>query len=245
MKLTIFHDERLLARTLADRIAQALADKPDLVIGLPTGRTPVRLYHELGAMYARGRIDFSRATTFNLDEFLGLPPDHPGSYRAFMAAHLFARVNLAPDRINILNGAAADPAAECVRYERAIADAGGIDLQLLGIGTNGHIGFNEPARELVGPTHRVVLKVSTRRSNAALFGGDESKVPHEALSMGMATILRARRIVMIATGKSKARCMERVVNGPITTKLPASFLQVHRDVELMLDAAAAAQFDAA
>jgi glucosamine-6-phosphate deaminase len=148
-------------------------------------------------------------------------------------------VNLDPSRINFLDGVAPDLDAECRRFERAIAAAGGIDLQLLGIGTNGHIGFNEPGRELVGPTHRVRLKESTRRSNAGLFAGDAAKVPEEALSIGVGTILKAKRIVLIATGKSKARCIERVLNGPITTKLPASFLQVHRDVELMLDAAAA------
>lgn len=245
LKLTRFADERTLARALASAIAEALAVKPDLVLGLPTGRTPIRLYHELGAMHARGAVDFARATTFNLDEFLGVTPEDLGSYRAFMQEHLFSRVNLDPARINVLNGAAADPAEECARYEHAIDRAGGIDLQLLGIGTNGHIGFNEPARELVGATHRVRLKVSTRRSNAALFGGDPDKVPHEALSMGMATILRARRIVMIATGRSKAHCVERVVHGPITTKLPASFLQLHRDVELLLDEAAGSQLPVA
>lgn len=244
MQVSVFKDERTLARTLAAHIAQSLAEKPDLVLGLPTGRTPIRLYHELGAMHAKGQIDFARATTFNLDEFLGIPSSHPGSYRSFMQEHLFSRVNLSPERINIPNGAAADPAAECERYERAIAEAGGIDLQLLGIGTNGHIGFNEPARELAAMTHRVVLKASTRHSNAGLFGGDESQVPKEALSMGMATIMHARRIVLMATGKSKARCIQRVVDGPITTKLPASFLQLHRHVELMLDESAASALDA-
>jgi glucosamine-6-phosphate deaminase len=244
MQISVFKDERVLGRTLAAQIAKSLADKPDLVLGLPTGRTPIRLYHELGAMHAKGQIDFARATTFNLDEFLGIPSSHPGSYRSFMQEHLFSRVNLSPERINIPNGAAADPAAECERYERAIAEAGGIDLQLLGIGTNGHIGFNEPARELAAMTHRVVLKASTRHSNAGLFGGDESKVPKEALSMGMATIMHARRIVLMATGKSKARCIQRVVHGPITTKLPASFLQLHRHVELMLDESAASAVDA-
>ena len=195
-------------------------------------------------MHAKGQIDFARATTFNLDEFLGIPSSHPGSYRSFMQQHLFSRVNLSPQRINIPNGTASDPAAECARYERAIADAGGIDLQLLGIGTNGHIGFNEPARELAGTTHRVALKASTRHSNAALFGGDERQVPEEALSMGMATIMHARRIVLIATGKSKARCIQRLVHGPITPKLPASFLQMHRRVELMLDETAASALDA-
>src|SRR3954468_9673724 len=176
MRVTIFKDERVLARTLAAHIAQAVIAKPDVVLGLPTGRTPIRLYHELGGLHAHAQLDLSRATTFNLDEFLGIPSTHPGSYRAFMQQHLFSRVNLALERINIPNGAASDPAGECARYERAIADAGGIDVQLLGIGTNGHIGFNEPARELAGQTHRVELKASTRHSNAALFGGDESQV---------------------------------------------------------------------
>ncbi|HEX4565723.1 MAG TPA: glucosamine-6-phosphate deaminase [Vicinamibacterales bacterium] len=240
MKITVFDNERVLARTLAVQIAASLGQKPSLVLGLPTGRTPIRLYHELGTLHHNGQADFSRATTFNLDEFVGVACDADGSYRSFMREHLFSRVNLDPVRINFLDGIAPDLDAECRRYEQAIAAAGGIELQLLGIGTNGHIGFNEPARELVGPTHRVRLKESTRRSNAALFAGDAAKVPQEALSMGVGTILKAKRLVLIATGKSKARCIDRVLNGPITTKLPASFLQVHRDVELMLDAAAAA-----
>ena len=241
LTVTVFKDERILARTKASQIAAAIGEKSDLVLGLPTGRTPIRLYHELGSLHSTGHADFSRATTFNLDEFLGIPADHPGSYRTFMEHHLFSRVNIAPENIHVLNGAAGDPDEECRRYERAIQESGGIDLQVLGIGTNGHIGFNEPARELIGPTHRVTLTASTRRSNAALFGGDPEKVPAEALSMGMSTILHARRIVLIATGKSKARCIEQVVNGPITTKLPASFLQLHPDVELVLDEAAAGE----
>jgi glucosamine-6-phosphate deaminase len=241
VRVTVFENERVLARTLAVQIAASLGRSPGMVFGLPTGRTPIRLYHELGSLHRNGQADFSQATTFNLDEFLGLPSDHAGSYRAFMREHLFSRVNLDPARIHFLDGVAPDPEGECDRYERAIEEAGGLDLQLLGIGTNGHIGFNEPARELDGRTHRVVLKDSTRRSNAALFGGDVNSVPTEALSMGMATILRARRVVLIATGKSKARCVDRMLKGPITTKLPASFLQLHRDAELMLDAAAAGQ----
>jgi hypothetical protein len=128
-KVTVFHDERVLARTLAAQIVETIAQKPDLVLGLPTGRTPIRLYHELGALHAKGQADFSRVTTFNLDEFLGVPPEHAGSYRAFMQEHLFSRVNLAEARINMLNGVAPDPLAECIRYERAIAAAGGLDLQ--------------------------------------------------------------------------------------------------------------------
>src|SRR4029079_4892417 len=153
---------------------------PALVLGLPTGRTPVRLYHELGARHAHGQVDFSRATTFNLDEFVGIAGDHPGSYRVFMQEHLFSRVNLPAEQIHFLNGAAPDLDAECERYETAIAAAGGIDLQILRIGTNGHIGFNEPSRALDARTHRVTLRASTRRSNASLFDGDPERVPTHA-----------------------------------------------------------------
>ena len=234
----MFPNERGVARALAEHLVTAIAANPRIVLGLPTGRTPVLLYRELDLLRMDERIDFSQVTTFNLDEFLGLAPSDPGSYRAFMDRHLFNRVSISPDRVHFLDGGTSDPVAECARYERAIEEAGGIDLQVLGIGTNGHIGFNEPARELQSRTHRVTLKPETRRSNASLFGGDASKVPAEALSMGMATILGARSIVLLATGKSKAPCVERLVNGPITTELPASFLQLHGDAELMLDEAA-------
>jgi glucosamine-6-phosphate deaminase len=162
-----------------------------------------------------------------------------------MEEHLFSHVNVRRERTHVLNGTAPDPDEECRRYERAIAEAGGIDLQILGIGTNGHIGFNEPAPTLVARTHRVTLKAETRRSNAAFFGGDPASVPAEALSMGMATILHSREIVLLATGARKAACVERVVNGPLTTELPASFLQLHYDVDIMLDEPAAAQLTAA
>jgi glucosamine-6-phosphate deaminase len=239
IRVTVYPNERAAARALAQRIAAAVAAKPALVLGLPTGRTPIRMYQELVSLASHGRADFSRVRTFNLDEFLGMDPTHAGSYRRFMEEHFFRAAGLRPNQINFLNGAAADPDAECARFEAAIADAGGIDLQVLGIGTNGHIGFNEPAAQLQARTHRVRLKPETRRSNAALFGGNPDAVPAEALSMGMATILQARSLVLLATGRSKAACVERVVNGPITTELPASFLQLHHDVEIMLDASAA------
>lgn len=241
----MFPNERGVARALAERLVTAIAVNPRIVLGLPTGRTPVLLYRELALLRMDERIDFSQVITFNLDEFLGLAPSDPGSYRTFMDRHLFSRVSISPDHVHFLDGGTSDPAAECARYERAIEEAGRIDLQILGIGTNGHIGFNEPAGELQSRTHRVTLKPETRRSNAVLFGGDPSKVPAEALSMGMATILRARSIVLLATGKSKASCVERVVNGPITTELPASFLQLHGDAELMVDEAAAGKLDRA
>jgi len=238
-RVVILPDETAVARALAGRIADAIGRNPRLVLGLPTGRTPIELYRELVALHEKGRADFSQVTTFNLDEFCGLPPADAGSYRSFMDRHLLAHVNVTPGRVNFLNGAAPDADAECVRYEDAIARAGGIDLQVLGIGTNGHIGFNEPARELHARTHRVTLKPETRRSNARLFGGDPAKVPAEALSMGMATILAARRIVLVATGAAKASCIERVINGGVTTEVPASFLQLHADAELMVDESAA------
>lgn len=238
MNIIVHPNEHAAARALAADLAARLAAKPRLVLGLPTGRTPIHLYRELVALAARGGIDFAQATTFNLDEFAGLAPDRPGSYRRFMERHLFAHVNLSRGRIHFLRGNAPDLADECERYERAIAAAGGIDLQILGIGTNGHIGFNEPADGLAARTHRVVLTPETRRANAALFGGHTDHVPVEALSMGMATILHARHIIMLATGPSKARCVERMVHGPVTPRLPASFLQLHPRVDVVLDAAA-------
>jgi glucosamine-6-phosphate deaminase len=239
-RVVILPDARAVARQLAGRIGAALRDRPDLVLGLPTGRTPLMLYEELTALHRRGEADFSRAITFNLDEFVGVPADHPGSYRSFMRQFFFDHVNADASRTHFLDGAARDPEEECERYEREIDRAGGIDLQILGIGTNGHIGFNEPAPELEARTHRVRLRAETRRSNAALFGGDPEQVPAEALSMGMGTILQARCAVLIATGSSKARCVERLVNGPITTLLPASFLQLHRNADIYLDEDAAA-----
>ncbi|MCL4811023.1 MAG: glucosamine-6-phosphate deaminase [Vicinamibacteraceae bacterium] len=239
MKLTVFRHEREAAAVLADRIAAEVAANPALVLGLATGRTPVPLYQRLVDLYRRRGIDFSRVTTFNLDEFWGLGPDHPGSYRAYMQRHLFAHVNIDPARVHFLNGLAPDAERECARYERAIAEAGGIDLQVLGIGGNGHIGFNEPAGALNARTHLAVLKPQTRRANASFFGNDASRVPADALSMGMATILQSRTVVLVAMGRGKRRAVERMVHGPLTTRVPASFLQLHPQVEVLLDEAAA------
>jgi glucosamine-6-phosphate deaminase len=233
-----------LARALARDIARSLAANPWLVLGLPTGRTPIPLYRELVRLHSAGSADFSRATTFNLDEFLGVAPDDPRSYESFMRRHFFDHVNLRPRRIHFLNGAAPDAAAECERYERAIARTGGIGMLILGLGTNGHIGFNEPGRELVAATHRVRLTTATRRANAALFGHRISAVPRDALSMGMATILRATRVVLVSTGASKAHVVKRLLAGRLTTRLPASFLQLHPRAEVWLDRAAASRLAA-
>ena len=238
-RISVYPDAQAAGRALAGRVAREMLAKPSIVLGLPTGRTPLHMYAELRRLAAVGEADFARVTTFNLDEFLGIPVSHPGSYRSFMQEHLFKHVNANPGRTHFLEGMAPDPAVECQRYEDAIAAAGGIDLQILGIGTNGHIGFNEPADVLHVRTHRVTLKPETRQSNAALFGREPERVPAEALSMGMGTILHARAVVLLATGATKASCVQRVVSGEITTHLPASFLQLHDDVELVLDEAAA------
>jgi glucosamine-6-phosphate deaminase len=239
VRIKVYPTAVAASRSLARALARALGRNPRLVLGLPTGRTPVPLYRELVTLHLEGRVDFSRATTFNLDEFAGIAGDDPRSYRAFMQRHLFDGINIPRRRVNFLNGAARDAAAECARYERAIARAGAIDLLILGLGANGHIGFNEPADALVAATHLATLSMATRRANRALFDQRIRAVPRHALSMGMATILHAKRIVLLATGRAKARCVDRMIHGPLTPKVPASFLQLHRDVEVWLDEAAA------
>ncbi len=205
------------------------------MLGLPTGRTSLALYRELRERSSREHIDWSGVRTFNLDEFVGIGADHPGSYRAFMQAELFDHISIAPEPIGMLNGLAPDLKAECRRYEDAIAAAGGIDLQILGIGANGHIGFNEPAGGLCAHTHVAGLEQKAREANAQLFGGDWTAVPERALSMGMGTILAARHIVLMANSPDKAEAVHGMVEGLITTWLPASFLQVHPRVTVMLD----------
>jgi glucosamine-6-phosphate deaminase len=244
VQLHIFPDDTAMAQAVALRIMKLVAAKPAAVLGLPTGRTPVRLYARLRALFAAGKVDFSRVTTFNLDEFYGLPVDHAASYRSFMDEHLFKHVNLSRRRIHFLNGMDPDAARECRRYEAAIARAGGIDLQILGIGTNGHIGFNEPAAALQSDTHLARLKPETRRSNANLFDGRVAAVPKEALSMGVGTILRASAVILMANGSGKVDAVKATVEGPVTTTMPASLLQLHRQVERILDQAAASKLRA-
>jgi glucosamine-6-phosphate deaminase len=241
VRVRIVKDEQAAARVVASRVIKTLAARPSTVLGLPTGRTPVLLYARLRAAHASSRVDFSRATTFNLDEFLGLPASHPATYRAFMETHLFSHVNLSPRHIHFLDGTTADPHAECARYEAAIVRAGGIDLQILGIGANAHIGFNEPGPNVHANSHLARLEPGTRRSNADLFDGRVSAVPREALSMGVGTILRSRAIVLLATGAGKAEAIAATVQGAVTTRVPASFLQLHGDVEVVLDEAAASK----
>ncbi len=239
MNLRVFRTADDAGRAAAHVVAAQLARKPASVLGLPTGRTSLAVYDALAALHDAGEADFSNAHTFNIDEFVGLPSSDARSFCAFMQTHLFTRINLPGSHIHFLDGNAPDSDAECERFERDIASCGGMDLLLLGIGGNAHIGFNEPARKLRVRSHRVKLALETRRANASLFGGRLDKVPREALTMGVGTMLDARAIVLIATGRSKSRAVAAMFGGWISTDQPASLLQLHQNVEVILDSAAA------
>jgi glucosamine-6-phosphate deaminase len=238
-----YPSELALAAALGRRIVDAIGRQPDIVLGLPTGRTPLALYAELVRITQVEHVDWSHVRTFNLDEFVGLGATDGGSYRRFMDARLFNHVNIDRRNIHFLDGRATDLVAECERYERDIAVSGGIDLQILGIGANGHIGFNEPADQLAARTHIATLDEPTRAANALWFDGDFTRVPRQALTMGMATILSADTIVLIATGESKTEAVAAMLEGGVTTRIPASFLQLHERVTVMLNLPAVARSD--
>ncbi len=239
MRVVILRSDRQAAAAVARLIALAIRQAPDLVIGLPTGRTSIPVYGALADWHRRRRLDFSRVTTFNLDEFIGLERDDPRSYRAFMQRHLFDRINVRPANAHIPNGTTKNWRTEADAYEAALRSAGGLDLCFVGIGKNGHLGFNEPAAALEARTHRARLTPETRRANAHLFEGSWRRVPTHALSMGIGTILNARAIVLLATGGEKASVVTRAITGPVTSRLPASLLQVHPNAVVVLDRDAA------
>ena len=239
MNLRVFRSAEEAGHAAATAVAAQLASKSSSVIGLPTGRTSLTVYDALVTLHEAGEADFSQAHTFNIDEFVGLPSSDKRSYCAFMQKHLFTRINLPAGHIHFLNGGATNHEAECARFEREIASLGGMDLLLVGIGGNAHIGFNEPARLLETRTHRARLALETRRSNAPLFGGRFDKVPREALTMGVGTMMEARAILLVATGRSKARAVGSMFSRRVTTAQPASLLQLHPNVEVILDSAAA------
>ncbi len=218
------------ARLLAGVIRQ----KPAAVFGLATGSTPLALYRELIAQ----KLDWHRIKTFNLDEYVGIPPEHPQSYHHFMWENLFRHINIAKRNVHIPDGLAGDILKFCAKYEKQIGVAGGLDLQLLGIGTDGHIGFNEQSSSLASRTRIKTLTPQTRRDNARFFGSQE-QVPHHVITMGIGTILEARHVVLLAFGKQKARAIAAAVEGPITAMNPASALQQHPKVTVFLDEAAA------
>jgi glucosamine-6-phosphate deaminase len=223
----------------AQLIAKLVRTKPDCVLGLATGSTPLATYRELARMHREDGLDFSKVTTFNLDEYVGLPPDHSHSYHTFMDEHFFRHVNVPRSRIHIPDGMARDIPAECARYEAAIVAAGGIDLQLLGIGTDGHIGFNEPSSSLASRTRIKTLTERTRADNARFFGGDLAQVPFHCITMGVGSITAAREVLMLAFGANKADAVAAAVEGPITAMNPASVLQMHPVAKCIVDEAAA------
>lgn len=219
-------------------IAKLVREKPAAVLGLATGRTPLRLYQELIRLHREESLDFSRITTFNLDEYVGLPATHPQSYRWFMDEHFFRHINIDRRQTHVPDGTAADLHAECRAYERKIADAGGIDLQLLGLGRNGHIGFNEPTGSLRSRTWIKILSEQTLRDNSEVFGSLEA-MPRHAITMGVGTILECRRCLLLATGREKAQVIAKAVEGPVTSMISASALQLHPRCSVIVDEEAA------
>lgn len=240
MRVVVERTGRDAAERAADAIAEVVTARPAASLALPTGNTVTAVYAALVARHRAGRIRFAPAHFFNLDEFLGVAPDDPRSFASFLRAQLLSHVAADPQRVHLIDGGATRRRDEAARHERAVATAGGLDLAVLGIGVNGHIGFNEPAATLPAATHRVRLAVTTRRRHAAAFGGI-SRVPRYAITMGVGTILRARRVLLVATGDGKARIVARALEGPITTRVPASLLQAHPDAVAILDRDAASR----
>ena len=244
MEVVIAPGDELAARG-ADLVAALLARKPDAVLGLATGSSPLGLYDELAHRYEDGAVSFARARGFTLDEYVGLPAGHPESYRAVIDREIVGRVDFAPGAVAGPDGSAADLTAACAEYEAAIAAAGGVDLQILGIGSNGHIAFNEPGSSLVSRTRVEVLSAQTRRDNARFFAGEVSAVPHHCLTQGLGTIMEARQIVLIATGAGKAAAVRELVEGAVSARWPATLLQFHPRVTVLIDETAASALETA
>lgn len=239
MEVLILASPAEIGSSAARIVAHLIQGKPEAVLGLPTGETPLRLYAELAALHRDQNLSFVRATTFNLDEFVGLERDHPGACYRYMRDALFDRVDLAPERTHVPDGCAADILAECTRYEAAIQAAGGIDLQILGLGVNGHIGFNEPSSSLASRTRLASLADSSWHRERARFGGEDP--PRQVITMGVATILEAKRCLVLAHGDKKAAAVAQMIEGPLTPLCPASALQLHPRTTVLLDEAAASQ----
>lgn len=240
MKVLIHPTEGAAVDCVADLIAARLARQPDAVLGLATGGTMEAVYRRLIVLHREGRASFARARSFNLDEYVGLSPDHPCSYWHYMRQQLFAHVDMGAARAHLPHGDAPDAEAEAARYEAAIVAAGDIGLQLLGLGANGHIGFNEPTSSLASLTRIKTLTRSTREANARFFARFDD-VPRLAITMGIGTILRAGEVLLLALGPGKAEAVARMVEGPVSAVCPASALQMHRKATVVLDEAAASQ----
>ena len=240
MKIYKAKDYKDMSRKAANIISAQVVMKPNCVLGLATGSTPIGTYDQLVEWYNKGDLDFSEVTTVNLDEYKGLPRTNDQSYYYFMHQHLFDRVNIDPERTNVPNGMEPDAEKECGRYEELIRSLGGVDLQLLGLGHNGHIGFNEPGEAFEKETHCVDLTESTIEANKRFFASADD-VPKQAYTMGIKTIMQAKKILIVVNGENKADIVERAFFGPVTPEVPASILQLHNDVTLVGDEAALAK----
>ena len=242
MKIYKAKDYKDMSRKAANIISAQVIMKPNCVLGLATGSTPIGTYDQLVEWYNKGDLDFSEVTTVNLDEYKGLPRTNDQSYYYFMHQHLFDRVNIDPERTNVPNGMEPDAEKECGRYEELIRSLGGVDLQLLGLGHNGHIGFNEPGEAFEKETHCVDLTERTIEANKRFFASADD-VPKQAYTMGIKTIMQAKKILIVVNGENKADIVERAFFGPVTPEVPASILQLHNDVTLVGDEEALAKIE--
>jgi glucosamine-6-phosphate deaminase len=245
MEVVVLDDARAVGAAAADLVEDLLRARPDAVLGLATGSSPMPTYDELSRRCAAGGVTFARARGFTLDEYVGLPPDHPAAYRRVIHEELADRVDFAPGAVEGPRGDAADVIAACAAYEQAIRDAGGVDLQVLGIGTDGHVAFNEPGSSLASRTRIKTLTEQTRSDNARFFGGDVSAVPRHCITQGLGTILEARHLVLVATGAGKAEAVAQLVEGPVSARWPATALQLHPLVSVLVDEPAAAGLELA
>lgn len=234
-----------VATYAADVVAGRIAQEPDTVLGVATGSSPVGIYRELARRRAEGSLDLSHLTCFALDEYVGLPPEHPRSYAAYLDREVVRPFGLAPEQVRVPDASRADLGGAAEEYERAIAAAGGIDLQVLGIGTNGHIGFNEPISSLSSRTRVAALSAQTRADNARFFGGDPDAVPRHCLTQGLGTISQARHVLLVAVGTGKAEAVQQLVEGPVSARWPATVLQMHPHVSVLLDPAAGSRLELA
>lgn len=235
LKVIIEKDYDSMSKKAAEIFIQAIKEKPNIVLGLATGSTPIGLYRELIRVHKEEGLDFSRVTTFNLDEYLGLSSDHPNSYGYFMKEQLFDHINISRENTHIPDGMAENPEEYCKKYDKMIDDLGGIDIQLLGVGENGHIAFNEPDDSLSIGTSIVKLAEKTIEANSRFFESKD-QVPREAISMGIGSILKAKKIVLLANGKKKAEVVKKLLTTDrVSTKFPASFLLLHPDVTIIVD----------
>jgi glucosamine-6-phosphate deaminase len=237
MKIYCTQDYKTMSRKAANILSAQVILNPSSVLGLATGSTPIGTYQQLIEWYKKDDLDFANVKSINLDEYAGLPADHDQSYRYFMQTNFFDHINIRPENTYVPDGMAPDLEAECQRYNRIIEENGPIDIQLLGMGHNGHIGFNEPGRAFELNTHVVELTESTIEANARFFAS-EADVPRKALTMGIKTIMQARRVLVVVSGEDKADIVAQAFLGPVTTQVPASILQMHPDVTLVGDRAA-------